>query len=45
MVFIKHDIIEQQELYITCSFGIDVPVPRTVSLSDDILVAFIWEAE
>lgn len=45
VVFITHDLIEQQELYITCSFGIDVPVPRTVSLRDDIFVAFLWEVE
>lgn len=45
VVFIKHDLIEQQELCITCSFGIDVPFPRTVSLSDGIFVAFLWEVK
>lgn len=47
MVFIKHDLsfIVQQELYIACSFGIDVPVPRAVSLSDAIFVASLREVE
>lgn len=47
MVFIKHDLsfIEQPEFYIACSLGIDVPVPRAMSLSDDIFVASLWEVE
>lgn len=45
VVFIKHDLIEQQKLCITCSFGIDVLVLRALSLSDDISLAFIWAGE
>lgn len=47
MVFIKHDLsfTEQQELYTACSFGIDVPVPRAMSLSDGISMASLWEVE
>lgn len=45
VVFIKHDLIEQQKLCITCSFGIDVSVLRALSLSDDIFMAFLWAGE
>lgn len=34
-----------RELCVTCSLGIDVRVPRTVSLSDAIFVASSWEVE
>lgn len=47
MAFIKHDLsfIEQQELCIACSFSIDVPVPRAVSLSDAIFGLPLTEVE
>lgn len=46
-VFIKHDLslLERQESYSACSLGVDVPVPRAMSLRDDISVSSLWEAE